>query len=123
LVQKSERNSKKQGVDVIFEHIGKSTFAQEVGLLKMGGTLVATGATTGYDSTIDLRYLFFKGTNWLGSTQGTRAELEEVMYWTGKGKIKPLIYTILPFNDMVKGHVMMANAEQIGKTLTVPQKL
>ena len=115
--------TKKQGVDVIFEHIGKSTFAQEIALLKMGGTLVATGATTGYDSTIDLRYLFFKGTNWLGSTQGTRAELEEVMYWTGKGKIKPLIYTILPFNDMVKGHVMMANAEQIGKTLTVPQKL
>lgn len=113
----------KQGVDVIFEHIGKSTFAQEVGLLKMGGTLVATGATTGYDSTIDLRYLFFKGTNWLGSTQGTKAELEEVMYWTGKGKIKPLIHTILPFNDMVKGHVMMANAEQIGKTLTTPQKL
>ena len=115
--------TKKQGVDVIFEHIGKSAFAQEVALLKMGGTLVATGATTGYDSTIDLRYLFFKGTNWLGSTQGTKSELEEVMYWTGKGKIKPLIYTTLPFNDMVKGHVMMANAEQIGKTLTTPQKL
>jgi alcohol dehydrogenase len=115
--------TKKQGVDVIFEHIGKSAFAQEVSLLKMGGTLVATGATTGYDSTIDLRYLFFKGTNWLGSTQGTKSELEEVMYWTGKGKIKPLIYTTLPFNDMVKGHVMMANAEQIGKTLTTPQKL
>jgi alcohol dehydrogenase len=115
--------TKKQGVDVIFEHIGKSAFALEVSLLKMGGTLVATGATTGYDSTIDLRYLFFKGTNWLGSTQGTRAELEEVMYWTGKGKIKPLIYTTIPFNDMVKGHVMMANAEQIGKTLTAPQKL
>jgi alcohol dehydrogenase len=115
--------TKKQGVDVIFEHIGKSAFAQEVGLLKMGGTLVATGATTGYDSTVDLRYLFFKGTNWLGSTQGTKSELEEVMYWTGKGKIKPLIYTTLPFNDMVKGHVMMANAEQIGKTLTTPQKL
>src|SRR5918912_2559211 len=115
--------TKKQGVDVIFEHIGKATFPQEVGLLKMGGTLVATGATTGYDSTIDLRYLFFKGTNLLGSTQGTKAELEEVIYWTGKGKIKPLIHTILPFNDMVKGHVMMAKAEQIGKTLTTPQKI
>jgi alcohol dehydrogenase len=115
--------TKKQGVDVIFEHIGKAAFAQEVALLKMGGTLVATGATTGYDATIDLRYLFFKGTNWLGSTQGTKAELEEVIYWTSKGKIKPLIYTTLPFNDMVKGHVLMANAEQIGKILTIPQKL
>jgi alcohol dehydrogenase len=113
----------KQGVDVIFEHIGKAVFPQEVGLLKMAGTLVSTGATTGYDSTIDLRYLFFKGTNLLGSTQGTKAELEEVIYWTGKGKIKPLVHTILPFSDMVKGHVMMAKAEQIGKIVTTPQRL
>jgi alcohol dehydrogenase len=110
------------GVDVVFEHIGKSVFPQEVALLKMGGTLVATGATTGYDSTIDLRFLFFKGTNLLGSTQGTKAELEDVMYWVSKGKIKPVIDTILPFSNMVEGHIMMANGQQFGKILTTPQK-
>jgi NADPH:quinone reductase-like Zn-dependent oxidoreductase len=115
--------TKKQGVDVVFEHIGKATFPQEVALLKTGGTLVATGATTGYDTTLDLRYLFFKGTNLLGSTQGTKAELEEVIFWTSKGKIKPIIDTVLPFSDMVKGHIMMAKAEQIGKILTTPHKL
>lgn len=115
--------TKKKGVDVIFEHIGKATFPQEVSLLKTGGTLVATGATTGYDSTLDLRYLFFKGTNLLGSTQGTKAELEEVIHWTSQGRIKPLISTVIPFDEMVKGHVMMAKAEQIGKILTTPQNL
>ncbi len=115
--------TRKQGVDVVFEHIGKATFPQEVSLLKTGGTLVATGATTGYDSTLDLRYLFFKGTNLLGSTQGTKADLEEVIHWTGQGRIKPLISTVLPFDGMVNGHVMMAKAEQIGKILTTPQKL
>ena len=115
--------TKKEGVDVVFEHIGKNVFPQEVGLLKMGGTLVATGATTGYDSTLDLRFLFFKGTNLLGSTQGTKAELEQVIYWVSKNKIKPLIATTLPFSNMVEGHVMMAGAEQIGKILTTPQKL
>ena len=121
---KKVRNlTNKEGVDIVFEHIGKSVFPQEVSLLKMGGTLVATGATTGYDSTIDLRYLFFRGTNLLGSTQGTKAELEEVIYWVGKGKIKPLIATNLAFSDMVKGHTMMANADQIGKILTTPQSL
>jgi D-arabinose 1-dehydrogenase-like Zn-dependent alcohol dehydrogenase len=89
----------------------------------MGGTLVATGATTGYDTTLDLRYLFFKGTNLLGSTQGTKSDLEDIIFWTGRGKIKPLIATKLPFSDMVKGHVMMANADQIGKILTNPQEL
>src|SRR5687767_10691094 len=112
-----------QGVDTIFEHIGKAVFPQEVSLLKMGGTLVATGATTGYDSTLDLRYLFFRGTNLLGSTQGTKSDLEDIIYWTGRGKIKPLIATKLPFSEMVKGHVMMANADQIGKILTNPQEL
>jgi alcohol dehydrogenase len=115
--------TKRKGVDVIFEHIGKTMFPQEVSLLKMGGVLVSTGSTTGYDSNIDLRYLFFRGITLMGSTQGTKAELEEVLYWTAKGKLKPLISTILPFNDMVKGHVMMANGEQIGKTITKPQKL
>jgi alcohol dehydrogenase len=115
--------TKKEGVDIVFEHIGKNVFPQEVGLLKMGGTLVATGATTGYDSTLDLRYLFFKGTNLLGSTQGTKAELEQVIYWTSKNKLKPLIHTTLTFSNMVEGHVMMAGAEQIGKILTNPQKL
>ena len=115
--------TKKQGVDVVFEHIGKATFPQEVGLLKMGGTLVATGATTGYDSTIDLRYLFFRGTNLLGSTQGTKAELEDVLFWMGKGKIKTVIDTILPFTKMVEGHVMMANAQAFGKILTTPQSM
>ncbi len=113
----------KQGVDLVFEHIGKSTFPQEVGLLKMGGTLVATGATTGYDSTIDLRYLFFKGTNLLGSTQGTKAELEEVIFWMGKGKIKAVIDTVLPFTNMVEGHVMMANAQKFGKIVTTPHSM
>jgi len=113
----------RQGVDVIYEHIGKSVFPQELGLLKMGGTLVSTGATTGYDSTIDLRYLFFRGTNLLGATQGTKAGLEEVIQWVSRGKIKPVIDTILPFGNMVEGHVKMADSQLFGKILTTPQKI
>lgn len=115
--------TKKQGVDVIFEHIGKAVFSQEVALLKIGGTLVATGATTGYDSSLDLRYLFFKGINLIGSTQGTRAELSQVFYWVSKGKIKPLIDEVLPFSKMVEGHTRMIEGKILGKLVTTPQKL
>ena len=113
----------RQGVDIVYEHIGKTTFPQELSLLKMGGTLVSTGATTGYDSAIDLRYLFFKGTNLLGATQGTKGGLEEVIRWVSKGKIKPVIDTILPFGSMVEGHIKMADSQLFGKILTTPQKL
>ena len=50
-----------RGVDFVYEHIDKTIFPQELSLLKMGSTLVSAGATTGYDSSIDLRYLFFRG--------------------------------------------------------------
>ncbi len=113
----------KNGVDIVFEHIGKSVFPQEVSLLKTGGTLVSTGATTGYDSKIDLRYLFFKGINLLGATQGPKESLEEVLHWTSKKRLKPLISKILPFSEMVNGHIMMANGDVLGKLITTPQKL
>ena len=113
----------KEGVDIVYEHIGKTVFPQELSLLKMGGTLVSTGATTGYDSTIDLRYLFFKGINLLGATQGTKAGLEEVIRWVSKGKIKPVIDTVLPFSNMVEGHLKMSESQLFGKILTTPQKL
>lgn len=113
----------RQGVDVIFEHIGKTVFPQELGLLKMGGTLVSTGATTGYDSAIDLRYLFFRGTNLLGATQGTKAGLEQVIRWVSKSRIKAIIDTVLPFSNMVEGHVRMADSQVFGKIVTTPQQL
>lgn len=115
--------TKRAGIDVVIEHIGKTHFPSEVRLLRKGGTLVSTGATTGYDSTIDLRYLFFKGINILGSTQGTKAELEEVVYWTSKGKIKPLIDTVLPFAHVAKGLELMKNGSHFGKILLTPQKM
>jgi NADPH:quinone reductase-like Zn-dependent oxidoreductase len=115
--------TKKKGVDVVFEHIGKTHFPHEVALLKMGGSLVTSGATTGYDSTIDLRFLFYKGTNLLGATQGSAAEVQSLLRWVSKGKIRAVIDSVLPFSDMAQGHVKMLRGEQFGKLLTSPQRL
>jgi len=122
--KKVRKLTKKQGgVDIIFEHIGKSVFPKEVSLLNIGGRLVSTGATTGYDSEIDLRYLFFRGLNILGSTQGSRAELDEVIKWISKGKIKVIIDTIYPFENMVNGHIKMMDSQLFGKLITNSTKI
>ena len=110
-------------VDVIFEHIGQSAFPHEVSLLKMGGTLVSTGATTGYESVLDLRHLFFRGINILGSTSANKAELEQVIYWTSKGEIKPIIDTVMPFTQITDGLEMMLNGNHVGKIVNTPQRL
>ena len=94
----------KRGVDVIFEHIGGTHWNKELTLLNYGGTIVTTGATTGYNAPTDLRHIFFKGLNILGSTQGTRAEFEQGLYWMAQGKIKSIIDSVYPLEQAAEVH-------------------
>lgn len=108
------------GIDVIFEHIGGSHWNKELALLKYGATLVTTGATTGYEVQSDLRHIFFKGTNILGSTQGTRSELESGIFWMSKGKIKSIIDSVYTFENAVEAHTKMLKGNLFGKILMKP---
>ena len=109
------------GIDVIFEHIGGSHWNKELTLLKYGSTIVTTGATTGYNAPTDLRHIFFKGINILGSTQGTRAELEQGLYWMSQGKIKSIIDSEYPLDRAYEAHNKMLNGEGLfGKILIKP---
>ena len=109
------------GVDVIFEHIGGSHWNKELTLLNYGGTIVTTGATTGYDAKTDLRHIFFKGINILGSTQGTRAELEQGLYWMSQGKIKSIIDSVYTLDQAAEAHTKMLKGKGLfGKILMKP---
>ena len=109
------------GVDVIFEHIGGSHWNKELTMLNYGGTIVTTGATTGYMVKTDLRHIFFKGINILGSTQGTRAELEQGLYWMSKGKIKSIIDSEYPLEKAVEAHTRMLKGKgMFGKIIMKP---
>jgi alcohol dehydrogenase len=109
------------GIDVSFDHIGQTHWNQQLTLLKYGGTLVSCGATTGYDAKTDLRHIFFKGTNILGSTQGTKAELEQGLFWMGKGKIKSVIDSTYPFEQAAEAHTKMLTGKGLfGKILMKP---
>jgi alcohol dehydrogenase len=116
----AKKKNQPPGIDVIFEHIGGSHWNKELALLKYGATLVTTGATTGYDVKTDLRHVFFKGINILGSTQGTKAESEESMHWVSKGKIKPIIDSVYTFENAVEAHTKMLKGNVFGKILMKP---
>ena len=109
------------GIDVSFDHIGQTHWNPQLTLLKYGGTLVSCGATTGYDAKTDLRHVFFKGTNILGSTQGTRAELEQGFYWMGRGKIKAVVDSVYNFENAAEAHTKMLTGKGLfGKILMKP---
>jgi NADPH:quinone reductase-like Zn-dependent oxidoreductase len=110
------------GIDVSFDHIGQTHWNKQLTLLKYGATLVTCGATTGHDAQTDLRHIFFKGTNILGSTQGTRAELEQGFFWMGQGKIKAAIDSIHSFENAADAHTKMLTGKGLfGKILLKPE--
>ena len=112
---------KEPGIDVIYEHIGGTHFNKELTLLKYGGTVVTTGATTGYNVHADLRQIFFKGINVLGSTQGTRAELEQALFWMAQGKIKAVIDSEFTLEQAAEAHTKMLKGKGLfGKIIMKP---
>src|SRR5260370_31651943 len=61
-----KRLTARGGVDVVVEHVGQATWRKSLESLAHGGRLVTCGATTGFDSGVDLRYLFSKQWSLLG---------------------------------------------------------
>jgi len=110
------------GIDLSFDHIGETHWNKQLTLLKYGATLVSCGATTGYNAQTDLRHVFFKGTNILGSTQGTKAELDQGLYWMGQGKIKAAVDSTYTFEQAAEAHTKMLTGKGLfGKILMKPE--
>ena len=109
------------GVDVVFEHIGGGHWGRELRLLARGGTVVTTGATTGYEARTDLRLLQSEGISVLGSTQGTRAELERGLYWMSRGRIRSVIDSVYGLERAAEAHARMLRGSGVfGKILMRP---
>ena len=109
------------GIDISFDHIGETHFNAQLTLLKFGGSLVSCGATTGFNANIDLRHVFFKATNILGSTQGTKAELEQGLYWMGQGRIKAVIGAEYSFDQAAEAYAQFVSGKGLfGKIILKP---
>ena len=110
----------KAGVDIVFEHVGKATWEESLKSLKPGGTLVTCGATTGPDANLDLRHLFAKQLNLLGSYMGTAGELLQVLTYVFHGTLKPVVDKTYPLREAKAAHERIEKREQFGKVVLNP---
>ncbi len=110
----------KQGVDVVFEHVGQATWLESVRSLKPGGTLVTCGATSGFEGSIDLRVLFTRQLNLLGSFMGNMGEFHEVMKHLFAGRLKPVVDKSFPLRDAAAAHEYLAKSNMFGKVILNP---
>jgi NADPH:quinone reductase-like Zn-dependent oxidoreductase len=102
-------------VDAVMETVGEATWAHSVRSIKPGGTIVVSGATTGDGPPAELRRIFFLQLSVVGSTMGTRDELERLTRLCVAKGVRPTIDQTLPLEDARHGFEAMLAGEMLGK--------
>jgi crotonyl-CoA carboxylase/reductase len=101
--------------DIVFEHVGKATFPTSVLVVKPFGKVVICGATSGYQLDFDVRYLWMRqkqiiGSHFANAWQATKAnELIE------SGKIRPVLWKTMGFEGVAEAHQLLRDNKHLGK--------
>ena len=101
--------------DVIIDSIGGDIFNKALELVRPGGRIITYGATTGPASQFEIRRVFWKQLNVLGSTMGNAKEFQAVLDLYGRHHLRPVIDQIYSLSDAAAAHRRMEAAEQLGK--------
>ena len=109
-----------QGVDIVVEHVGMATWEKSVRCLARGGRVVTCGATTGYQTSLDLRHLFARQLSLLGSYMGGKGELLRAADLYVKGALKPVLDRTYPLAEAAQAQTRLESSEQFGKIVLVP---
>jgi NADPH:quinone reductase-like Zn-dependent oxidoreductase len=109
----------RRGVDIVVEHVGGDTFARSIKATRNGGVIVTCGATSGFEATIDLRHVFFRQIQLLGSTMASKGDLLALLPHVASGRLRPLVDRVLPLRDAAAGHRALEAREVIGKVVLV----
>jgi NADPH:quinone reductase-like Zn-dependent oxidoreductase len=107
-------------VDAVMETVGEATWAHSVRAVKPGGTIVVSGATSGDAPPAELRRVFFLQLSVLGSTMGTRSELEQLVALCVRRGVRPAIQMTLPLAEARRGFEAMLAGEVHGKIVFTP---
>ena len=119
-----------KGVNVILDMVAGDYIGRDIKCLADDGRIVVIATLGGSKSLFDSSELMRRRLTITGSTlrprpiafKGEIAKNLQKHVWPllSAGKIKPIIYAILPLEDAAKGHAMMEAGEPIGKIILVP---
>ncbi len=104
-------------VDAVMETVGEATWAHSVRSLRPGGRIVVSGATSGPAPSAELTRTFFLQLEVLGSTMGTRDELERLLRLCVEKDVRPVIHETMALRDARAGFEAMAGGELSGKVV------
>jgi len=110
----------KRGVDVVVDYIGADTWVRSLRSARRGGRVLTCGATTGFAPQTDLRQIFFRQLQIIGTTMGNHRDFLNVMNCIFRGQLKPVIDRVLPLAEARKAHELIEQRAAFGKIILTP---
>jgi len=107
----------RQGVDVVIDNVGTSTFNDSIRALRIGGRMLVVGNTSGPFVELDLRQVFARQISIIGSTMGPHQDYVKVMNLVFNGTLKPVIGAVYPLNQAKEAQATLAEFEVFGKVV------
>jgi crotonyl-CoA carboxylase/reductase len=101
--------------DIVFEHVGQATFPTSVLTVKPFGKVVICGATSGYQLDFDVRYLWMRQKQIIGSHFANAYEANKANELIEQSLIRPVVWKTLPYEDVANAHQMMHENKHLGK--------
>ncbi|MEU0241815.1 zinc-binding dehydrogenase [Nocardiopsis sp. NPDC006198] len=102
-------------VDAVFDSVGKATWGHSLRSLKPGGAVITCGATSGDAPSAELNRVFFLQLRVIGSTMGTREELDALARMCARTGVRPEIDRVLPLERAREGFRAMLDGDHFGK--------
>jgi crotonyl-CoA carboxylase/reductase len=101
--------------DIVFEHVGKATFPTSVLVVKPFGKVVICGATSGYQLDFDVRYLWMRQKEILGSHFANAWEANKANELIEQSKIRPVLWQTMGFERVADAHQLLRDNKHLGK--------
>jgi len=101
--------------DVVFEHVGRATFPTSVFVVKPFGKVVICGATSGYTLDFDVRYLWMRQKQIIGSHFANAYECMKANELIEQTKIRPVLWKTMPFEGVADAHQLLHENKHLGK--------
>jgi NADPH:quinone reductase-like Zn-dependent oxidoreductase len=97
------------------ESVGQATWDHSLKSLKPGGRIVVCGATSGAAPAADLNRVFFLQLSVVGSTMGTRDQLQRLAVFLEQTGLRPVIDRTLPLAEARDGFAALHEGDIFGK--------
>lgn len=104
-------------VDAVVETVGAATWDHSLKSLVPGGVIVVSGATSGGKPSADLQRVFWRGLSVLGTTMGTRVELERCIALLAASGARPVIDLAVPLREARQAYERLASGVTFGKVV------